>query len=759
MHAFRGVPGEMTVDFGKGESLVVYGDNGTGKSTIADALEWYFLGEIELLSHEGRQHAVRHVGSETDGETSVEVFTSGMLGGKVVFPDGRTPETFHAFRRETFLLRGRTLADFINKSKTEKWKALVEILGLDAIESLREDLQRARNDLRKQSKLAEEEVRTYARALASGSGDVNHETVLTNLQQICEMLGVDPPQSLDQVVEPSWLTAAVGASASVTEASGRESLLTAFTSPNNRRIKKFFMCKLKPNPEYVRRRMTSVCRLSAAFLLTTFLLPTLETQAQPCGNLLSIGPITDPVSGSKVVVGQTVQIPFFRASSAAGNCLFKNGEAFYASPDGTVTKVMQNLSLDPGETFSCSPSGGAQAECLPYVGTYVVNAADINRTLTIVLPPRGQFGGGTSIQPGTPGQIHFFGAGDVDGFDPNSPDPNNPLPTGAGQGQSFQFLIVVNPLIDITKDAQQAKMNWEWDPRPVAMRGYRPKLTVAKGELAKAVDLIKKAKKPVILAGQGILQSGAMAEVRQFAERINAPVALTLLGLGSFPASHRLNIGMMGMHGEAWVNHAIQEADLLMAFGMRFDDRVTGNTKTYAPTAKKIHVDIDPSEINKNIAVDAAIVADLRETLKDLLDDPVPLVAMNAALSITRHRSDLGRPILLAMLEPQYTYLAGGLLLAHAAMRLAAGRVDPGDALRDQFLGTRFLRRRHQVARAFVADARVARRVGALRQVRQLVDDDLGLGRLRCARQQIRTPRPRVPPVQVQLQGVIWFPR
>ena len=93
-----------------------------------------------------------------------------------------------------------------------------------------------------------------------------------------------------------------------------------------------------------------------------------------------------------------------------------------------------------------------------------------------------------------------------------------------------------------------------------------------------------------------------MKEVRAFAERINAPVAMTLLGLGAFPASHPLNIGMMGMHGEAWVNHAIQEADLLLAFGMRFDDRVTGNLKTYAPNAKKIHIDIDPSEINKNVA-------------------------------------------------------------------------------------------------------------------------------------------------------------
>ena len=179
-------------------------------------------------------------------------------------------------------------------------------------------------------------------------------------------------------------------------------------------------------------------------------------------------------------------------------------------------------------------------------------------------------------------------------------------------------------LVDITKDAQQASMDWEWDTRGVTMRGYRPRLDVSKTELAKAVDLIKNARKPVILAGQGILQSGSMAEVRQFAERINAPVALTLLGLGGFPASHPLNIGMMGMHGEAWVNHAIQEADLLLAFGMRFDDRVTGNLKTYAINAKKIHVDIDPSEMNKNVRADAAIVADLREALKDLLDAVPP---------------------------------------------------------------------------------------------------------------------------------------
>ena len=159
----------MTVDFGNGESTVVYGDNGTGKSTIADALEWYFTGEIELLSHEGRQHAVRYVGGDDDGRhIGRGAAPAARSAGKVVFPDERTPDMFEALRRETFLLRGRTLADFINKTKTEKWKALVEILGLDAIESLREDLQRARNDLRKTSKAADEEVRVYRRALASG---------------------------------------------------------------------------------------------------------------------------------------------------------------------------------------------------------------------------------------------------------------------------------------------------------------------------------------------------------------------------------------------------------------------------------------------------------------------------------------------------------------------------------------------------------------------------------------------------------------
>ena len=221
------------MDFGKGESIAVYGDNGTGKSTIADALEWYFTGEIELLCHEGRQHAVRHVGGDRGDVTSVEVATSGTLGGTVVFPDERAADTLQATRRETFLLRGRTLADFINKTKTEKWKALVEILGLDAIESLREDLQRARNELRKEARAAEEQVQSSRRALAASEGEaVTHDTVLVNLQQICALLGVDPPRSLDDVVDPAWIAAVVGASATGSAPSERESLLSEIRTLN-----------------------------------------------------------------------------------------------------------------------------------------------------------------------------------------------------------------------------------------------------------------------------------------------------------------------------------------------------------------------------------------------------------------------------------------------------------------------------------------------------------------------------------------------
>jgi acetolactate synthase-1/2/3 large subunit len=176
-------------------------------------------------------------------------------------------------------------------------------------------------------------------------------------------------------------------------------------------------------------------------------------------------------------------------------------------------------------------------------------------------------------------------------------------------------------LIDITKDAQQSSCEFDWDAAMPQLPGYRPDHSPDVEDYDHALSLINGAQRPVIMAGHGVLISGAMHALRNFAEKSGIPVALTLLGLGAFPASHPLNLGMMGMHGEAWVNKAIQEADLLLAFGMRFDDRVTGNVKTYAPNAKKIHVEIDPAEVNKNIKVDVPLVGDLRDVLQHLMPD------------------------------------------------------------------------------------------------------------------------------------------
>jgi acetolactate synthase I/II/III large subunit len=178
-------------------------------------------------------------------------------------------------------------------------------------------------------------------------------------------------------------------------------------------------------------------------------------------------------------------------------------------------------------------------------------------------------------------------------------------------------------LIDITKDAQQTSCDFDWEaaaPKPHA----RPERIVNPRSIARALELINSAERPVILAGHGVILSNASTVVRQFAERAQIPIAMTLLGIGGVPASHPLNLGMMGMHGEAWVNTAIQEADLLLAFGMRFDDRVTGNLKTYAPNARKVHIDIDPAEIGKNVGVDVGLVGDLRAVLDGLMPDVAP---------------------------------------------------------------------------------------------------------------------------------------
>lgn len=174
-------------------------------------------------------------------------------------------------------------------------------------------------------------------------------------------------------------------------------------------------------------------------------------------------------------------------------------------------------------------------------------------------------------------------------------------------------------LVDVAKDVQNASIEFEYPTDAIRLPGYRPAQSASVQQIERAVELILKAKRPLILAGHGVNMSGGERALLTLAERGHIPVALTLLGKGAVPESHPLCLGMMGMHGGASVNQAIQGADLLIACGMRFDDRVTGNLKTYSPNSKKIHIDIDASEINKNVKVDVGIAGDLRTVLEQLL--------------------------------------------------------------------------------------------------------------------------------------------
>jgi acetolactate synthase-1/2/3 large subunit len=174
-------------------------------------------------------------------------------------------------------------------------------------------------------------------------------------------------------------------------------------------------------------------------------------------------------------------------------------------------------------------------------------------------------------------------------------------------------------LVDVPKDIQNAVTEFIYPEDDIVLPGYQPPSGASDDEVASMLELIQNAERPVILAGHGITMSGANEELREFAELAQIPIAQTLLGKGCVPESHPLVIGWMGMHGDAAANHAIQESDLLIALGMRFDDRVTGNLKTYSPYSKKIHVDIDPSELNKNVRVDVPVAGDLKTVLRQVL--------------------------------------------------------------------------------------------------------------------------------------------
>lgn len=178
-------------------------------------------------------------------------------------------------------------------------------------------------------------------------------------------------------------------------------------------------------------------------------------------------------------------------------------------------------------------------------------------------------------------------------------------------------------LVDIPRNVQLDEISMEeyeaLFAQSLNLPGYVTELEVDEEGVAKALALIEKAEKPLIIAGAGIVKSGCADQLREFAEKIDAPVTTTLLGLGAFPSDHRLSLGMLGMHGTVAANRATEEADLVLALGIRFDDRITGDTKTFCQKAKIIHIDIDSSEIGKNKAVDLGIHADIKDVLPQLI--------------------------------------------------------------------------------------------------------------------------------------------
>jgi acetolactate synthase-1/2/3 large subunit len=172
-------------------------------------------------------------------------------------------------------------------------------------------------------------------------------------------------------------------------------------------------------------------------------------------------------------------------------------------------------------------------------------------------------------------------------------------------------------LIDLPKDVQMNQAEFSY-PEKVILPGYKPTLKGHSTQIKKAAKLIKEAHQPVILAGRGVNISGAFDEIKNLAEKAQIPVVTTLLGISSFPESHALSYGWLGMHGMAYANMAIDAADLIITIGMRFDDRATGRVSGFAPNAKIIHIDIDPAEIGKNVRVDVPIVGDVKGVLKEL---------------------------------------------------------------------------------------------------------------------------------------------
>jgi acetolactate synthase-1/2/3 large subunit len=177
-------------------------------------------------------------------------------------------------------------------------------------------------------------------------------------------------------------------------------------------------------------------------------------------------------------------------------------------------------------------------------------------------------------------------------------------------------------LIDLPRDVTVEEVEFSWPE--VNLPGYHPSFKAHEMQIKKAAKALMEAERPVIYAGGGVKYASAHKELYELAQKINAPVTTTLMGVGCFPEDHPLSLGMLGMHGTKYANYAIQESDLILAIGARFDDRVTGKISSFAPLAKIVHIDVDPAEVGKNVRVDIPVVGDARNALTGLLREVLP---------------------------------------------------------------------------------------------------------------------------------------
>lgn len=224
-------------------------------------------------------------------------------------------------------------------------------------------------------------------------------------------------------------------------------------------------------------------------------------------------------------------------------------------------------------------------------------------------------------------------------------------------------------LIDIPKDLQMKKIDFKY-PESINMPAYKPTYHGHPKQIAAAAKLIDNSKKPMIYAGGGTVNAGADAELLELATKISAPVTTTLMGKGAFPETHPLSLGMLGMHGTVYANYAVTECDLLIAIGARFDDRVTGRIEHFAPNAKVIHIDIDPAEIGKNVAVDVPIVGDVKNVL----------CALNNHIKQKDPHSDWVAQVMAWKEKHPLCYKKNGILKPQSVME-EIDRITGGDAI------------------------------------------------------------------------------